>query len=264
MQKTSTYNHAPDHPSRIAVVEGDADRQVLTFPQRTGQHSNNATDARQEVEWLAQIEASRRAHQWRVRSYPLMKRWFDFIVAGLAIVVFSPIFALAALAVWCESREPIIFRQARVGKDGTRFTMYKFRTMVPDRRTTPASYRGPERRVMHKTRTDPRVTYVGRVLRRTSIDELPQLFNVLRGEMSLVGPRPELPRIVERYTSWQHLRHRVKPGMTGWWQVQGRSDRPMHEHTELDVHYVVHQSFTLDMTILLRTFRAVLQRSGAF
>lgn len=264
MRNTSTGNHCPGRPPGIAVVERGADSHVLPLAQRTEKHPNTVADVRQEDAWLALIETSRSARHLHFHVYPLVKRWLDIVVAGVAIVIFSPIFALAAFAIRCESRGPIIFRQARVGKDGTLFTMFKFRTMISDRRTTRTSYHGSERRVTHKTKTDPRVTRVGKILRRTSIDELPQLFNVLRGEMSLIGPRPELPQIVERYAAWQHLRHRVKPGMTGWWQVQGRSDRPMHLHTELDIYYVVHQSFALDMTILFRTFRAVLRRSGAF
>ncbi len=115
-----------------------------------------------------------------------------------------------------------------------------------------------------KARNDPRVTRVGRFLRRTSLDELPQLFNVLRGDMSLVGPRPELPEIVATYEAWQHDRHRVLPGLSGWWQIHGRSDKPMHQHTELDIYYVSHVSFLLDVYILLRTLVVVIAGRGAF
>lgn len=268
MRNTSSEDHFPGHHAKIAVVEGGTNlHDVLSPPRHLEWPPNKAADAqhaRHEEAGLALIEASRSAAHRGFRLYPLVKRAGDLVVAGVAVVGFSPIFALAALAIWCESRGSVIFWQARVGKDGTLFTMYKFRTMIPDRRAMRVPYRGSERRVRHKTKSDPRVTRVGKILRRTSIDELPQLFNVLRGEMSLIGPRPELPQIVERYAPWQHLRHRVKPGMTGWWQVQGRSDLPMHEHTELDVYYVTHQSFALDMMILFRTFRAVLRRSGAF
>jgi lipopolysaccharide/colanic/teichoic acid biosynthesis glycosyltransferase len=116
----------------------------------------------------------------------------------------------------------------------------------------------------HKMPDDPRVTRAGRLLRRTSVDEWPQLINVIRGQMSLVGPRPELPNIVKTYEPWQHLRHLVRPGMTGWWQVQGRSDLPMHEHTELDLYYVKHVSFRLDLQITARTVGVVLRGLGAF
>jgi lipopolysaccharide/colanic/teichoic acid biosynthesis glycosyltransferase len=136
--------------------------------------------------------------------------------------------------------------------------------MIPDRRRNNLPYDGPERRIRHKSRTDPRVTRLGKLLRSTSIDELPQLVNVLLGDMSLVGPRPELPAIVAGYAPWQHQRHLVRPGITGWWQVRGRSDFPMHEHTELDIYYVAHKSLWFDLRILFETVRTVLVRSGAF
>lgn len=201
---------------------------------------------------------------WR-RAYCLVfKRWFDFSAAALLLVVLSPLLLISALAVRISSGGPVIFRQTRIGKDGMPFVMYKFATMIRDRRVRRLSYIGPERRVRHKTEDDPRVTGLGRLLRRTSIDELPQLVNVLRGEMSLVGPRPELPEIVRNYQSWQHQRHRVRPGMTGWWQVQGRKIQPMYEHTDLDIYYVVNQSAWLDVKILWGTFPLVIWRYGAF
>jgi len=262
--KTLVHHQHRSRPPRVTAPTTESTPHSFPFPHHTGEYPEHFDDARREETWLALLDASRRSHPQRFRYYLRCKRGFDIAVAAMAIVAFSPVFALAALAIWSESRGPIIFRQTRIGKDGKIFTMYKFTTMISDRRRTLRSYYGPERRVTHKTKTDPRVTRVGKFLRRTSIDELPQLFNVLRGEMSLVGPRPELPQIVERYAPWQHLRHRVQPGMTGWWQVQGRSDLPMHEHTELDLYYVVHQSFTLDLRILFHTTRAVLRRSGAF
>jgi lipopolysaccharide/colanic/teichoic acid biosynthesis glycosyltransferase len=136
--------------------------------------------------------------------------------------------------------------------------------MIADRRHTDEPYTGPERRKAHKTATDPRVTRIGGLMRRTSLDELPQLFNVLRGQMSLIGPRPELPEIVSRYEAWQHQRHLVLPGLTGWWQTHGRSGQMMHEHTDLDVYYVEHISFTMDLRILIGTARALVSRDGAF
>jgi lipopolysaccharide/colanic/teichoic acid biosynthesis glycosyltransferase len=116
----------------------------------------------------------------------------------------------------------------------------------------------------HKIKDDPRVTRVGRLIRRTSIDELPQLINVIRGEMSLIGPRPELPQIVRDYEPWMHRRHLVRPGLTGWWQVRGRSDLPMHEHTDLDIYYVEHVSWRLDLRILKQTVRIVVCGLGAY
>ena len=121
-----------------------------------------------------------------------------------------------------------------------------------------------ERRQRHKSARDPRVTRIGRYLRRSCLDELPQLWNVVRGEMSLVGPRPELPSIVERYEPWQHARHAVSPGITGWWQVNRTADNLMHEATELDIYYVHNHSLLLDLRILVRTFGAVIDGRGAY
>jgi lipopolysaccharide/colanic/teichoic acid biosynthesis glycosyltransferase len=144
--------------------------------------------------------------------------------------------------------------------------MLKFRTMV-----TNAEQLRPlveqldeDGRMIHKLSDDPRVTQVGHFLRRTSLDELPQVFNILKGEMSLVGPRPELPYLVENYEPWQHRRFSVPQGLTGWWQVNGRSEKPMHLHTEDDLYYIQHYSVFLDLLILFKTIGAVLQGKGAF
>ena len=214
--------------------------------------------------WMSLLECSRGHRASRLLYCLVLKRWCDVVVACLLLIALLPLYVVVALAIWLDSGGPILFRQSRVGKDGHLFSMYKFRTMIPDRRRAHLPYDGPERRRRHKTLKDPRVTRVGQLLRRTSIDELPQLINVLCGQMSLVGPRPELPEIVTRYADWQHQRHLVRPGITGWWQVNGRSDLPLHEHTDLDLYYVINQSFALDVSILLRTFRAVTSRAGAF
>ena len=189
------------------------------------------------------------------------KRCFDLALASLLLVGLTPFLLLVALVLWLQPGHRVIFRQTRIGLNGRTFVMYKFCTMVPNGGNRALSYIGPERRKRHKTRRDPRVTRLGRLLRQTSIDELPQLFNVLRGDMSVVGPRPELPEIVARYQPWQHQRHRVPPGLTGWWQIQGRSELPMHEYTELDLHYVQHQSLALDLEILVRTLPVLLLRA---
>jgi lipopolysaccharide/colanic/teichoic acid biosynthesis glycosyltransferase len=170
----------------------------------------------------------------------------------------------AAVAIVLEMGTPVVFRQRRVGKEGRAFTVYKFRTMAPDRRGNFNGYSGADRRRYHKAETDPRHTHLGRWLRKWSLDELPQLFNVLRGDMSLVGPRPEVVEVVRRYEPWQHRRHEVKPGMTGMWQVIARGDGPMHEHASLDLAYVEQCSFSLDLKILLQTIPTVLgRRPGA-
>jgi lipopolysaccharide/colanic/teichoic acid biosynthesis glycosyltransferase len=170
---------------------------------------------------------------------------------------------VVALAVSLSGPGPVIFRQARVGYRGRPIVIYKFRTMTPhDRAAESAPF--SERIQKHKDPGDPRITRVGRLLRRSSLDELPQLWNVVRGDMSLVGPRPEMPWIVAEYAPWQHLRHLVLPGLTGLWQVSGRSDLPMHENTELDLRYVEQVSLRADLSILLRTTRTVFRRHGAY
>ena len=190
------------------------------------------------------------------------KRLVDVLLTSVVLLIVAPVCIILALVIRLDSPGSAIFRQVRVGKGGRRFTVYKFRTMVDGAGLR--LVKGADGRWRHKTPDDPRITRVGRFLRRTSLDELPQLINVLRGEMSLVGPRPELPEIVGRYEAWQHRRHLVRPGVTGWWQVQGRSDLPMHEHTDLDLYYVEHLSPKLDAQILLRTIRVVLSGLGAF
>ena len=214
--------------------------------------------------WILLLQHTKNIGLKRVTYCFVFKRWFDTIIAACLLVVLSPLLLLVAIIIQLRDGGSPLFRQIRIGQNGRPFVMYKFRTMIPDRRIAQMAFHGSDRRVRHKTTYDPRVTRMGRFLRRTSIDELPQLINVVRGEMSLVGPRPELPEIVMHYAPWQHQRHLVKPGLTGWWQIQGRSDLPMHEHTELDIYYVMNQSFRLDIQVLMQTFRILLSRSGAF
>lgn len=224
---------------------------------------NTAVELREDA-WVSLLETGRYERSARLMYCFVVKRWFDLLIASLLIVILAPVLLLIACITWLDVRGSVMYRQRRIGRYGSAFTMYKFRTMIPDRRQTPQSYAGPERRKTHKTAADPRVTRTGKFMRRTSIDELPQLFNVLRGEMSLVGPRPELPEVVSRYEPWQHQRHLVLPGITGWWQTHGRSGLMMHEHTELDIYYVQNISFLLDVRILLGTVRALASRTGAF
>ena len=173
---------------------------------------------------------------------------------------------LIALLIKLESPGPVIFKQERIGEHGRRFQMFKFRSMYidADRRWHEVAKRDETGKLIHKLKDDPRVTRVGRKLRRTSLDELPQLFNVLRGEMSLVGPRPEMPYIAAEYEPWQWQRFRVPPGMTGWWQVNGRSEKPMHLHTEDDLYYIQNYSFWLDLRILAKTLIVVWQEHSAY
>jgi lipopolysaccharide/colanic/teichoic acid biosynthesis glycosyltransferase len=175
----------------------------------------------------------------------------------LSIITF-PIVLVVVPVIWATMGRPAIFAQRRVGRFGKEFTVYKFRTMGQDRRTSDTPIVQDDRRVNHKSNVDPRHTDVGRFLRKWSLDEIPQLWNVALGNMSLIGPRPELPWIVERYEPWQHARHEVKPGLTGLWQVSARGDAPMHEATDIDLDYVNHVTFTHDLTIALHTPTAVL------
>lgn len=194
----------------------------------------------------------------------VFKRAFDLAAGLVLFVIVLPITLLVAVAVWVDLGNPVILRQERIGKDGRRFKVYKFRTMQPDRRTAAGlSYVGADRRVVHKSTDDPRLTSVGRFLRKWSLDELPQLWNVLRGQMSLVGPRPELVQIVQQYEPWQHRRHEVKPGLTGLWQVSARGDGLMHHATHIDLEYVDSLSFRSDLRILVKTIPAALgDRTG--
>jgi exopolysaccharide biosynthesis polyprenyl glycosylphosphotransferase len=195
-----------------------------------------------------------------------VKRAFDLFIGSISLVVTSPLMVVSALVVWLQDRGPIIFKQQRVGENGRLFTMYKFRTMVPNAEQLGASviHSDENGNSIHKARNDPRITPVGRFLRRTSLDELPQLFNVLEGTMSLVGPRPELPYLVEKYQPWQRKRFTVPPGLTGWWQVTGRSDKPMHLNTEDDLYYIQNYSLFLDIVILIRTAWAVIIGKGSY
>jgi exopolysaccharide biosynthesis polyprenyl glycosylphosphotransferase len=196
----------------------------------------------------------------------LLKDAWDRVGAMLGLALLAPVFVLVALAVVVDSRGPVFFRQTRVGRDGRRFAMIKFRTMVvgAERLQADLEARNDADGVLFKLRTDPRVTRVGRLLRRYSVDELPQLWNVLRGQMSMVGPRPPLPTEVELYEHHVNRRLLVKPGITGLWQVSGRSDLSWEEAVRLDLYYVDHWSPTMDVTIVLKTFSAVMRGSGAY
>lgn len=202
-----------------------------------------------------------------LREYQrLIKRAFDLMVSLLLLPFALPVMGIVAVLIRLESPGPVLFRQIRVGENGRLFEMLKFRTMVDGAEQLQdviARY-DEQGRLIHKIPNDPRVTRVGRVLRRLSLDELPQIFNVLKGEMSLVGPRPELPALVEKYQPWQRKRFVVPQGMTGWWQVNGRSDRLMHLHTEDDLFYVQNYSLWLDIYILWKTVWAVLRGNGAY
>jgi exopolysaccharide biosynthesis polyprenyl glycosylphosphotransferase len=195
-----------------------------------------------------------------------IKRAVDLVLSLSVLLALAPLFVAIALAVKVTSPGPVMYRQLRVGKDGKTFEMLKFRSMCVGAEGMMETLRdkneasGP----LFKIKRDPRITPVGRLLRRLSFDELPQLANVIRGEMSLVGPRPPLPAEVRRYEEWQLGRLQARPGMTGLWQVSGRSEVPFNDMVRLDLHYVRNWSFGLDLEIMLRTIPAVLANRGAY
>ena len=186
--------------------------------------------------------------------YEPCKRAFDLVCASVGLLLTAPLVAWVALRLWHSGVSPW-FVHERIGRDGRPFRMIKLRTLRDEVGAYEEAPRGAD---------DPRITPYGRWLRATSIDELPQLWNVLRGEMSIVGPRPEMPFVVERYDTWQRRRLAVKPGITGLWQILGRKDLPMHENLQYDFYYIRNRSLALDASILLRTAGAVWSRRGAF
>lgn len=196
----------------------------------------------------------------------IAKRAFDFFGSVLGLAVISPLLLLVALLIKLEDGGPILFRQERIGRNGEPFAMLKFRSMVTDaeKRLEEIRHLNESDGVLFKVKDDPRITRIGRFLRRYSIDELPQLFNVLRGEMSLVGPRPPLPTEVESYEKDVHRRLLVRPGMTGLWQVSGRASLTWNETVRLDLYYVDNWSMLTDLVIIAKTVKAVIGRQGAY
>ena len=199
-----------------------------------------------------------------------IKRAIDILLSTAAIILLLPIWLLIALAIKIESKGPVIHKTKRLGKNGTFFIKYKFRTMVPNgeevlQRLLKSNPKlREEYEANYKIRNDPRVTRVGKFLRKTSLDELPQFFNILKGEMSLVGPRDIIPpELEQRYGHCKEKFLSVKPGLTGLWQVSGRSKLPYEKRVELDMYYIDHQSLWLDLKILVKTIPAVLKGEGA-
>ncbi len=207
------------------------------------------------------------------KGYLRTKRVVDLVLSAMALLILSPVLAVLALLIKLHSAGPVIFRQTRVGKDGRPFTFLKFRSMchnadVSIHRDHVAALiaghdQAPANGKSAKLERDPRITGLGRILRKTSIDELPQLINVLRGDMSLVGPRPAIPYEVELYQEWHKQRLKVSPGITGWWQVRGRNLVSFDDAVAMDLYYIEHLSLGMDLKILLMTPFAVLKGKGA-
>ena len=189
-------------------------------------------------------------------TYNLFKRVLDILCSTVGLIVLSPILLVVSILIKLESKGPIIFSQKRVGINGKEFNMYKFRSMVinaeelKEKLAEKNEMSGP----MFKIKDDPRITKVGKFIRKTSIDEVPQLFNVLKGEMSLVGPRPSLPNEVKEFEPWMLKRLDVKPGLTCYWQVMGRNNIDFENWMKLDVNYVSERSFWLDIKLIFKTF----------
>ena len=196
----------------------------------------------------------------------LSKRIFDVVFVTFSLPIVAPLLVLISAAIKLISPGPIFFRQKRVGEGGKLFEMYKFRTMIVGAESMHPLIGKSDGNgnTIYKTPDDPRITPIGRILRRYSMDELPQIINIIKGEISVVGPRPELPSLVEKYNSWQTARFNVPQGLTGWWQVNGRSDKPMHLNTQDDLYYIENYSFWLDIKIIIRTTLVVLLGKGAY
>jgi lipopolysaccharide/colanic/teichoic acid biosynthesis glycosyltransferase len=240
-------SHQRDDRRQAADDDVD-DRRRLARP------TTLSTEAQPQLDLIVAPEGSRD----RTLYARYGKRMLDLVVASVGLVVLSPMLLIAALAVRCTMGHPVLFRQVRLGRDGVPIEVMKFRTMKPDRRTGPGRWDGDDRRRTHKTKTHPLLTGVGRFLRKWSIDESPQIFNVLRGDMSIVGPRPELPAVVAQYEPWQYARMVVRPGLTGLWQINARGEGLMHERTDLDVEYLGQIGFLTDLRIILATPKAML------
>lgn len=237
-------------------LDDKTERMLTIFAERRFQRTRANQRLRLALSW------------WVIRTKLLsrLKRVLDVTVAVIAIILTSPIMLITALLIKLESPGPVIFKQVRVGKDGEHFYCYKFRSMYVDaeQRLRELQAKNEADGPVFKMKRDPRVTRVGRVIRKLSIDELPQLFNVLKGEMSLVGPRPALPSEVAKYTYEQIGRLHAIPGITGLQQVSGRSDLDFKRWVELDLQYIAEQSIWKDIEILLRTIPAVLLGRGAY
>ena len=227
------------------------------------ERSAESFDAEDEVGGQGQLRGVPEVHE-RAPYERFVKPVLDRVAGVVLAVVTFPIVVVVGVVIAVSMGRPVLFRQRRVGRFGDEFMVFKFRTMGPDRRVASSTVDrvgapvDGERRVNHKSSDDPRHTDVGRFLRKWSLDEIPQFWNVAVGDMSLVGPRPELPSIVDRYEPWQHRRHEVRPGLTGLWQVSARGRGPMHEATDIDVAYVDNVTFGNDLKIILQTPAAAL------
>ena len=198
--------------------------------------------------------------------YQLIKRAFDFILSLAGIIIFSPIFVIIAISIKVDTKGPVFFKQKRAGKNGKPLYIYKFRTMVTNAEELIATFSPEQKKEWeenYKLKDDPRITRVGKLLRKTSLDELPQLINILKGEMSIVGPRPVVEEELSWYKNDVDTILSVKPGLTGWWAVNGRSEVPYPKRCDLEMYYVRNACLLLDIKILFYTIKAVFSQKGA-
>ena len=197
--------------------------------------------------------------------YEKIKRFFDICLSSAALVVLSPLLLVIAILIYLEDKGPVIYSQTRIGKDGRAFKLYKFRSMCvdADERLRDLQKLNERDGPVFKIRDDPRVTKVGKFIRKTCIDELPQLVNIIKGDMSIVGPRPPLPNEVEQYNSYQKQRLLVVPGLTCYWQIQKGEETTFDEWVELDLKYIKERSILLDFRLILLTFKVILSGKGA-
>jgi len=212
------------------------------------------------------LEHQRLRAKWLAHSEDFFKRTVDIVASSLMLVLLSPLFGLIALLVWIEDGGSIFFKQIRVGKNGKHFQMYKIRSMCLDAEQKLKDIEAKNQHkegVTFKLKDDPRITKIGKWLRKLSFDELPQFYNVLKGDMSLVGPRPPVPREVAKYSPADRRRLAVKPGITCIWQISGRSQIDFSGQVKLDVNYIESQTFWKDITILVKTVPAVISGKGA-
>lgn len=197
--------------------------------------------------------------------YEKIKRFFDICLSSAALVVLSPLLLVIAILIYLEDKGPVIYSQTRIGKDGRAFKLYKFRSMCVDADEKLKDLQELNERdgPVFKIKNDPRVTKVGKFIRKTCIDELPQLVNIIKGDMSIVGPRPPLPNEVEQYNSYQKQRLLVVPGLTCYWQIQKGEETTFDEWVELDLKYIKERSILLDFRLILLTFKVILSGKGA-
>ncbi len=222
--------------------------------------------------WLAGLRATLyfmfKRYSWQivVKSAFFLKRFLDIVLTSTMLIILSPLFLLTALAIKIDDRGPVFFSQVRVGKRGRHFMMHKFRSMevMAEQKKDHLMDLNESGCVIFKIKNDPRFTRIGKIIRKTSIDELPQLWNILKGDMSLVGPRPPVPNEVQKYRFQDLGRLDVKPGLTCIWQVSGRSDISFEGQVKLDLQYIESQSFWTDVKLLFKTIPAVLLGKGAY